>query len=97
MQPNLALRLRSFELIRGLVARGHGYAVDTVVPLTSTTYDGGHVVVKPLRDKLAPAHAVSVTPGSQLVRQAVKIFADFVAQALQNNYINDDMPASSAA
>ena len=97
LQPNLALRLRSFELIRGLVARGHGYAVDPVVPLTSTTYDGGHVVVKPLRDKLPPAHAVSVTPGSQLVRPAVKIFAEFVAQALQNNYINDDMPASSAA
>jgi DNA-binding transcriptional LysR family regulator len=96
LQPNVALQLRSFELIRGLVARGHGYAVDPVVPLTSTTYDGGHVVVKPLRDKLPPAHAVSVTPGSQLVRPAVKIFAEFVAAALQHNYINDDKPSVPA-
>ena len=54
LQPNLALRLRSFELIRGLVARGHGYAVDPVVPLTSTTYDGGHVVVKPFATSSRP-------------------------------------------
>ena len=93
LRPNTALRLKSFELIRGLVARGHGYAVDVIVPLTTTTYDGGHVTVKPLRDKLPAAQVVSVTPGSQLVRPAVRIFADFVESALQH----DDRLAASAA
>ncbi len=97
IQPNIALRLRSFELIRGLVARGHGYAIHTVVPLTSTTYDGGHVVMKPLRDKLPPAQMVSVTPGSHLVRPAVKIFAEFLQTALQRAHFNDDKPASAAS
>ena len=98
LQPNVALRLKSFELIRGLVARGHGYAIDTVVPLTSTTYDGGHVTIKPLRDKLPPAQVVAVTPGSQLVRPAVKIFASFIEAALQRTYINDDgLDEASAA
>ena len=96
LQPNVALRLKSFELIRGLVARGHGYAIDTVVPLTTTTYDGGHVTIKPLRDKLPPAQVVSVTPGSQLVRPAVKIFADFVETALQQNHLYEDKPAAAA-
>jgi DNA-binding transcriptional LysR family regulator len=100
LRPNIALRLKSFELIRGLVARGHGYAIHAVVPLTSTTYDGGHVAIKPLRDKLPPAQVVSVTPSAHLVRPAVKIFASFIEIALERSYLNDDKPkavASSAA
>ena len=95
LQPNIALKLRSFELIRGLVARGHGYAIHSVVPLTSTTYDGGHVVMKPIRDKLPPAQMVCVTPGSHLVRPAVGIFAEFLETALKRGgHLNDDKLAS---
>ncbi len=97
LEPHVALRLKSFELIRGLVARGHGYAIDTVVPLTTTTYDGGHVTIKPLRDRLPAAQVVAVTPGSQLVRPAVKIFASFVGTALKRSHINDDKREASAA
>ena len=39
LEPNVALRLKSFELIRGLVARGHGFEMGTFNPLTTTTYD----------------------------------------------------------
>ena len=97
LEPNVALRLKSFELIRGLVARGHGYAIDTVVPLTTTTYDGGHVTIKELRDKLPPAQVVAVTPGSHLVRPAVKIFASFIEAALRQGHNNDDGLEASAA
>jgi DNA-binding transcriptional LysR family regulator len=97
LQPNIALRLKSLELVRGLVARGHGYAVQTVVPLTAATYDGGHVTVKPLRDKLPSAEVAGITPASQLVRPAVKIFAGFVESALARSYLNDDKPASAAS
>ena len=97
LEPNVALRLKSFELMRGLVARGHGYAIDRVVPLTTTTYDGGHVAIKPLRDKLPLAQVVAVTPGSQLVRPAVKIFASFIESALQHGHDNDRKRAASAA
>ena len=51
VQPDIRLRVRSFELVRGLIARGHGYTVHSAVPQTSTTYDGGQVVVKPIRTK----------------------------------------------
>jgi len=98
LTPNIALRLRSFELIRGLVARGHGYAMHTVVPLTRTTYDGGQVVVKPLRDKVQAAHVVCVTPGSHLVRPAVGIFAEFMQSSLRReSYFNDDKALSTAS
>ncbi len=83
IQPNIRIKVRSFELMRGLVARGHGYAVHVSVPHSATTYDGGQVAVKPLRDKVPPAQVVSVTPGSQLVRPAVKIFEDFLKNSLK--------------
>ena len=86
IQPNIGLRIRSYELMRGLVARGHGYAVHASVPLTSTTYDGGQLVVKPLRDIVPPAQVVSITPGSHLMRPAVKIFEDFLEASLKRGY-----------
>jgi DNA-binding transcriptional LysR family regulator len=100
LQPNIRLRVRSFELIRGLVARGHGYAVHASVPLTQATYDGGQVVVKRLRDKVQPAQVVSITPGSHLMRPAVKIFEDFLENCLQRSQISVEPGrqfASSAA
>jgi DNA-binding transcriptional LysR family regulator len=86
LQPNIRLRIRSYELMRGLVARGHGYAVHASMALTPTTYDGGQVVVQPLRDKVPPAQVVSVTPGSHLMRPAVKIFEDFLEASLQRGF-----------
>jgi DNA-binding transcriptional LysR family regulator len=86
LQPNIRLKIRSYELMRGLVARGHGYAVHASMALTPTTYDGGQVVVKPLRDKVPPAQVVSVTPGSHLMRPAVKIFEDFLEASLQRGF-----------
>ncbi len=85
IQPNIRLRIRSYELMRGLVARGHGYAVHASVPLTASTYDGGQVVVKKLRDKVPHAQVVSITPGSHLMRPAVKIFEDFLETALKQD------------
>jgi DNA-binding transcriptional LysR family regulator len=83
IQPNIRIKVHSFELMRGLVARGHGYALHACVPQSSLTYDGGQVVVKQLRDKLPPAQVVSVTPGSHLMRPAVKIFEDFLESTLK--------------
>jgi DNA-binding transcriptional LysR family regulator len=99
IQPNIRIKVHSFELMRGLVARGHGYALHVSVPQTSTTYDGGQIVVKQLRDKLPPAQIVSVTPGSQLMRPAVKIFQDFLASALKRTQFNGEAHelASTAA
>jgi DNA-binding transcriptional LysR family regulator len=99
MQPNIRIKVHSFELMRGLVARGHGYGLHCTVPQTSATYDGGRIVVKQLRDKLPPAQIVSLTPGSHLMRPAVKIFQAFLESALQRTQFNGEAHelASSAA
>jgi DNA-binding transcriptional LysR family regulator len=99
VQPDIRLKVRSFELVRGLVARGHGYTVHSAVPQTSTTYDGGQVAVKPIRDKVVHTQVVSITPGSHLMRPAVKLFEDFLESALKRGFHRGEEPAlaSSAA
>jgi DNA-binding transcriptional LysR family regulator len=80
LSPNIVFRCKSLELIRGLVARGHGYSLHTVVPETFVTYDGGNLVVKPLGDKSPPARVVILTAKSHPVRPAVAVFAEYVQQ-----------------
>ncbi len=96
LQPNIALRLRSFELIRGLVARGHGYTLSSIVPVTAFTYDGGHVITKPLRDKLASVEVAAVMPKAVLLRPSVKIFSDFVETSLKRSIENGGQPVEGA-
>jgi DNA-binding transcriptional LysR family regulator len=78
LTPNIVFRCKSLELIRGLVARGHGYSLHTIVPETFVTYDGGKLVVKPLAQKLPPARVAVLTTKSHPVRPAVGAFSDFV-------------------
>ena len=92
LQPNIALRLRSFELIRGLVGRGHGYSINTVVPVMATTYDGSRIVTKPLSDPVPKARVVCITPGSHLTRPAVSIFAGFLKTNLGATGEDDEEP-----
>ena len=98
VRPNISLNVRSYELMRGLVARGHGYAVHASVPQTTATYDGGHVVVRPLREKVTPIQVASITPSSHMKRPAVKIFEDFLDASLRRGFSDGkSFVASSAA
>jgi DNA-binding transcriptional LysR family regulator len=93
-KPSIGWRVQSFELIRGLVARGHGYAIHSIIPLSTTTYDGGELVMKPIRDAIQPARAVCITPGSHLLRPAVGIFCEFLQTALQSEHFGSEYTKS---
>ena len=43
IDPRIEQRSASFELVRGLVARGHGYSVLNLQPASELTYDGARV------------------------------------------------------
>ncbi len=78
--PNIVFRCKSLELIRGLVARGHGYSLHTIAPATVETYDGGQLMIRPLSRRYPPARAVALTPKSHAVRPAVAVFAEFLKE-----------------
>jgi DNA-binding transcriptional LysR family regulator len=71
IEPQIRYRTASYETVRALVARGHGFSILNQRPAATTTYDGGTVAVVPLLDKLAPLPIVLARlPGLRLSARA---------------------------
>jgi DNA-binding transcriptional LysR family regulator len=51
--PEIRYRSASYETVRGLVARGHGFSILNQMPAHGATYDGGAVTAVAIRDDLA--------------------------------------------
>lgn len=51
VDPVIRYSSHSYETVRSLVARGHGYSILNHIPATSHTYDGGGVAAVPLADE----------------------------------------------
>lgn len=50
--PEIRYRSASYETVRGLVARGHGFSILNQTPAHRATYDGGAVTAVAIRDDL---------------------------------------------
>ena len=48
IEPTIRHRTQSFELVRGLVGKGHGYSILNLQPRSNQTYDGGRVKYIPI-------------------------------------------------
>jgi len=81
IMPRIAYRLKSYELIRGLVGHGHGYTIHNALPGTSITYDGSKVMAHPIAEELPPVQVMSLYLRRQTMRPAVRAFADFLNEA----------------
>jgi DNA-binding transcriptional LysR family regulator len=68
--PRVGQRVRNFELVRGLVATGSGYAILNVRPALDHSYDGNKVVCLPIADTVQPASIVlAVMDGANVTRR----------------------------
>lgn len=52
VEPSVVLRTGSYEAVRGLVARGHGFSMLNQIPRHDATYGGGEVVCRPIADEV---------------------------------------------
>ena len=50
IRPSIAHRTETFEMVRSLVAKGLGFSILNLRPVIDQTYDGSHVVCRPLAD-----------------------------------------------
>ena len=55
IEPLIAYRSSSLELVRGLVGRGLGYSILVTRPAGDTTYDGQALAIRPLSDEVEPS------------------------------------------
>jgi DNA-binding transcriptional LysR family regulator len=54
VDPQIRYSSRSYETVRSLVARGHGYSVLNHIPQSPRTYDGGELIAIPIADAVSP-------------------------------------------
>ena len=54
IDPKIAMRTSSFELVRSLVGNGLGYAILVTKPANMTSYDGKELAARPISDAVEP-------------------------------------------
>ncbi|WP_116046054.1 LysR family transcriptional regulator [Amycolatopsis palatopharyngis] len=71
VEPRIGYRTSSYEMVRALVAAGHGYAILNQRPVSDRTYDGGRVVALELLDDLPALPVVlAYVKGTRLTARA---------------------------
>jgi DNA-binding transcriptional LysR family regulator len=81
LTPRVVFRSRSQELIRGLAAHGHGFAIQNAIPATTIAYDGSRIAVLPLDETLTPTRIMSLRLKHYAIRPAVQAFERYVHEA----------------
>ncbi|OAV62601.1 LysR family transcriptional regulator [Enteractinococcus helveticum] len=61
VKPHIRHSSRSYETVRSLVARGHGFSILNNIPKSNSTYDGGQLRAIPIADDYAPSLDVCLT------------------------------------
>jgi DNA-binding transcriptional LysR family regulator len=81
IEPRVAFRSRSFEMIRGLIGHGQGYSIHNAVPRTTIGYDGSRIAVVPIVEPLPPTHVTVLRLKPHTPRPAVQSFAEYTRDA----------------
>ena len=81
IEPRVSHRSLSFEMVRGLVANGHGYSILNLRPHGDLSYDGAKLACRPLRDPLPPLSIVlAKVKGARPTRRAEAFAASLQAR-----------------
>lgn len=70
MEAHIRHTSRSYETVRSLVARGHGFSILNNIPKSNSTYDGGQLKAIPIKDDVPPVnicftHATDIRPSAR--------------------------------
>ena len=77
IEPRVAHRTRSYEMVRGLAARGMGFGILNAIPRLPWTYDGRKIVAVPIEEDLPNILVVSLRMKRVAPRPAVTLFAQY--------------------
>lgn len=88
LEPVVAMRARSFELQRALVARGFGVGIATTRPLSDKTYDGSTLICRQIDEPLPRQGIVAAYDPAGLSR-AARAFIDTAVVCLSEEEKNE--------
>lgn len=78
LTPSVALELRSVEMIRSLVANGHGISILVTRPVGDMSYDGRHIACLPFNPEIPAQRVVVAAPQTSLLSRPAAAFLEVV-------------------
>ena len=78
IKPNIGFKSESHDLIRGMVARSHGFTFHNSLPQTSVLYDGSKICVLKIRDELPPLRVNLFTLRTSSQKDEVKVLTNYI-------------------
>jgi len=82
LKPRVAFETPSFEMVRGLVANGHGYSVMHSRPVSDQALDGMRLVYRPVTEKVRPTWLGLLRRADLRPRRMTTAFAEFCREFL---------------
>ena len=82
LQPRVAHETPSLEMVRGLVANGHGYSVMHSRPASEQALDGKRVIYRPVAEKIRPTRLGIARRREGRARRMATAFAEFCQEFL---------------
>ena len=76
LQPQIGLRTRTLEMVRGFVGHGLGYSLLATKPANNMTYDGRALVSRPLASAVKNSRLVLVTLRGRVISPMALEFAE---------------------
>jgi len=76
LKPNIGLRTRSVEMVRGFVAHGLGYSLLATKPASGMSYDGRALTTRILQDEVRMSHLALATRTGRSYGRAAEMFAE---------------------
>lgn len=89
VEPLITYRSGSFEMVRGLVGHGLGYALLVTKPASDMTYDGLKLVVRPLVGSQAPSSVIIAHRRNENLSAPARRFIACCLDVFKNNSLSE--------
>jgi DNA-binding transcriptional LysR family regulator len=93
VEPNVTMELRSVEMVRALVAHGHGVSILVTRPAGDVSYDGTPVLCRPMDASIAPQRVVIAAANAQKPSRATEAFVALMREIFNEAGVSETISA----
>ena len=96
LEPHVAYRSPSIEMVRGLVGQGFGFSLLVTRPYGDRTYDGKKLVTRPLAEEVSGSELVMAWHQRNHLTRPARLFLDHCKAVLAEREVAATRPVVSA-
>ncbi len=92
VEPNVIMELRSVEMVRSLVAHGHGLSILVTRPAGDLSYDGRRIICRPFDASIAPQRVVIAASKTQKPSRPAAAFVELMREMFNESEVLETSP-----